>query len=153
MYHWVNGVPSCYNGCGWVQVSQTRFPGMLLQTEDSDTDQPYAIKFIENRWWIGYQGEWIGYFPGELWEGSYTGIGLAQWFGEVCTDRALTCTDMGSGIFSDSSEAAQMDDMQFLHTDGTSEPADAAFYATRPRFWDVTDLGGSSFRYGGPGGC
>src|SRR5882757_6029326 len=31
-FHWIDGVPTCYNACGWVQVSPTKMPGMRLAT-------------------------------------------------------------------------------------------------------------------------
>ena len=48
VYHWVNGAESCYNACGFVQVSRTVKPGMAVRAGT-------AAKFtIENRagdWW------------------------------------------------------------------------------------------------------
>lgn len=84
VYHWINGVETCYNGCGWVQSSATRFPGMKLAYDG--TASQYMIQYRDGNWWIGYQGEWIGYFPGSLWNGTYTSGGLIQWFGELAAD-------------------------------------------------------------------
>jgi len=30
VYHWVNWMQTCYNGCGWVQWSSSIFPGMIV---------------------------------------------------------------------------------------------------------------------------
>ena len=73
VFHWVNGLPACYNGCGWVQVSTRRYPGMVVTA--TSTPQQYAIESYQGNWWIWYQSEWIGYFPGSLWNNSYTQLG------------------------------------------------------------------------------
>jgi hypothetical protein len=151
VYHWVDRVPSCYNGCGWVQVSNTRMPGMKVQV--TSDPQEYVIQFLDGNWWIGYQGEWMGYFPGSLWNGSYTQIGLGQWFGEVCASRLRSCTDMGSGVMAGQPGAAEMRELLLRFEDNQSLPADAQTQSTRPQLWDIKGTDGATFTVGGPGGC
>lgn len=103
VYHWVNGSPTCYNGCGWVQYSAIRYPGMTVSV--TSTPQEYAIEYYAGNWWVWYQTEWIGYFPGSLWSG-FTQVGLVQWFGEVAANSSAPCTDMGNGLFGTSTGAA-----------------------------------------------
>ena len=39
--------------------------------------------FFQGNWWAWYDNQWIGYFPGTLWEKGYSKSSLVQWFGEV----------------------------------------------------------------------
>ena len=48
-----------------------------------DTTKRFGIQFFNGAWWIAYDSEWVGYFPGALWDDKYTQSGLIQWFGEV----------------------------------------------------------------------
>ena len=120
VYHWINGVETCYNGCGWVQVSATRFPGMKLKYDGSASQ--YMIQYRDGNWWIGYQGEWIGYFPGSLWSGTYTASGLIQWFGELAADPAVTPPLSSIGNYypgtSGNPYAAQITQINLLDTAG-----------------------------------
>lgn len=147
IYHWINGQPTCYNGCGFVQVSKTRFPGMRVKV--TKTPQKYAMKYYQGSWWLGYQGEWIGYFPGSLWNNSFTQLGLTQWFGEVAVASQTPCTQMGNGILGTSPGAALIDKMQFIG--GTV--ASASPGQTNPSYYAIGNFKGSSYNYGGPGAC
>jgi Neprosin len=82
--------------CGWVQVSATRNPEMTVAV--TSTPQQYAMWYASGKWWIGYQGEWIGYFPVSLWSNSFTRISKVQWSGEVDSDTLPPCVGMGNGI-------------------------------------------------------
>jgi hypothetical protein len=141
VYHWINASSTCYNACGYVQVSKSRYPGMKVTV----TTHPYsyAVKHQNGRWYVGYQGEWIGYFPDSLWNGAFTVMGLTQWFGEVAAGSS-PCTWMGDGIFGTQRGAAAISNEQF-GAGGTSSP-----YSTSP-YYAVGAISSTGFNFGGPG--
>ncbi len=149
VYHWVNGAGTCYNGCGWQQVSTTRHPGMTVAV--TTTPQAYWIEQWQGNWWISYQNDWIGYFPGTLWDGVYKQGGLTQWFGEVSASTTSPATDMGNGIFGSQAGSAVVQDLWNLNTDYQWVAAAASSNATHPNYYNNGALQPTSFRYGGPG--
>jgi hypothetical protein len=152
VFHWVNGKETCYNGCGFVQVSTTRYPGMPVKVTSSP--QQVAIKYFKGNWWVLYQNEWIGYFPGSLWNSQFTQVGMTQWFGEVASSQSQTCTDMGNGKFGTAPNSAFFRDMRLLISPTQSEPAKTLpGKITIPSYYNQQSSKGSSFYYGGPGGC
>jgi len=55
-------------------------------------------------WWIAYQGELLGYYPGSLFKQLNGGACRTQWYGEVArwkpaTAKGWSKTEMGSGKF------------------------------------------------------
>ncbi len=156
VYHWVDGVGTCYNGCGWVQSSPTRFPGMRLAYDG--TASQYMIQYREGNWWIGYQGEWIGYFPGLLWNGTYTQSGLIQWFGELAAGpgTALPLSSIGNyyPAASGNPNTAQMSQITLFDNAGVLLPATLLFNNTDSTLYSAgAGSGPDSFRYGGHGGA
>jgi hypothetical protein len=159
VYHWVNGVETCYNGCGWVQSSATRFPGMKL-TYDG-TASPYMIQYRDGNWWIGYQGELIGYFPGSLWSGIYTSGGLIQWFGELAADPGAIPPLSSIGNYypgtSGNPYAAQITQISLLDAaGGVKGPATLTLLNLNVNStWYDSRIGSdaNSFLYGGHGGA
>jgi neprosin-like protein len=105
VYHWVNGVDTCYDGCGYVDyaTNTTTYAGMSLEGV-LQTDKIFAIERTANAWWLGYDGQWIGSMPDTIWTGATPSVttfkqaNLVQFFGEVAvgTDTA-SCADMGAG--------------------------------------------------------
>lgn len=147
VYHWVNGAGSCYNGCGWVQVSATRYPGMPVTV--TSTPQQYAMEYYQGNWWVWYQSEWIGYFPSSLWNNTYIQVGLTQWFGEVAASSTAPCTDMGNGSFGTSSSSAVISNIYFIN----GPFATPSFGATNTSYYNTGTASGATFHYGGPGAC
>jgi hypothetical protein len=137
---------SCYNGCGFVQYSTTAVPGLTLP---SGVSKQFAIQYFNGGWWIAYDSEWVGYFPGTLWDGDFTHAGLLQWFGEVAASSTTPCTEMGNGITSGSSSAARVGSIAWL---GTLLPVTTVVEASSS-VYPVTKLSERTFRYGGPGAC
>jgi hypothetical protein len=149
VFHWINGAPQCYNGCGWVQVSATRYPGMPVAV--TSTPQGYGIRYYNGNWWVHYQGEAIGYFPGSRWGGTYTQMALAQWFGEVAANASSPGTDMGTGAFGTAVDAAGVSGLYFLLSNGTTSTASLSPNVTHPSLYNVGSSTATSFKYGGPG--
>jgi hypothetical protein len=159
VFHWVNGVETCYNACGWVQASATRFPGMKL-TYDGTASQ-YMIQFRDGNWWIGYQGEWIGYFPASIWGGTYTASGLIQWFGELAADPATVppLSSIGNYFAGTSGNplAAEVSQISLLDSaGGVSGPATLTLLNININStWYDSRIGSdsNSFSFGGHGGA
>jgi hypothetical protein len=156
VYHWVNGAGTCYNGCGWVQFSGSRFPGMGLAYDGSASQ--YMIQYRDGNWWIGYQGEWIGYFPGSLWNGVYTASGLVQWFGELAAGQATAPPHSSIGNYysgaSGDPNSARMSQLSVFDSAGGAQQATPALYITNSALYDAA--AGSEpneFLYGGHGGA
>ena len=148
VFHWVNGAPACYNGCGFVQVSADIHPGAAVRPGDS---QSYGIVHSDGKWWLGYAGTWFGYFPDSLWNGAYTKAGFSQAFGEVASNGPASCTMMGNGIFG--TQPGSVTVSQFnLRNPLVPMPA-LEPQVTDPLHYNQGDLSSASFRLGGPGAC
>ncbi len=151
VFHWVNGKPTCYNTCGFVQVSKTFAPGdkVTVDSNPGATHQ-YAIKFFSGDWWIWYETQWIGYFPGSLWKNSFTQVDITQWFGEVSTFQPFPCSQMGDGLYGNNQSSAVINTMYFF-VNGTSVNANEQENQTNLQYYTVGHFQPNSFTYGGPG--
>lgn len=149
VYHWIDGNPTCYNGCGYVQVSSTRIPGMHVEV--TDTPQDYGIEYSsdDGNWYVVYQGERIGYFPGSEWNDSFTSIGLVQWFGEIAAATGTPCSQMGNGTFGSQPGSAAISSMAVDGVDAQSLQGTV----TLATAYDAGAVTATSYRYGGPGAC
>jgi hypothetical protein len=148
VYHWVNRVPTCYNGCGFVQYSKTVVPGATLTY---DVTKKFGIQYFNGAWWVAFDSEWIGYFPETLWNDQgikFSRTGLLQVFGEVAATSDKPCTEMGNGQTSDRSTAALMASISYLNG-----PAVAMSMRTTSDVYPIAPLSARTFRYGGPGAC
>lgn len=144
VYHWVNGKTSCYNGCGWRPV------GGGVQAGQALTPGGYMTVGISNHggdWWISYNGQWIGSFPGSLWSNTFPSFNRVQAFGEVASTSGTTCSDMGTGRWGSQSGA--------YISNFTLEGANARPYltvgSTDPSLYNQGASTGTSFTLGGPG--
>lgn len=150
VYHWVDGKESCYNGCGFKQYSKTVVPG---DTVPAGVAKRFGIQYYNGAWWIAYDSEWVGYFPGDLWGNDYTQSGLIQWFGEVAAASIKPCTDMGTGEDELDAGAARVGSISLINgpepsinVRASSPDSDAAVYG-------VSKLSDRTFRFGGRGAC
>jgi uncharacterized protein (TIGR03382 family) len=148
VFHWVDGKPTCYDGCGWEQVSQTRYPGMIVTlTRDP---QQVVFQYMNSAWWVWYQSEWIGFFPVDLWEADFASAGLIQWFAEVAGTQQPS-SEMGDGVLAAMPNAAFMTNLQVESASGESEMALLSpSTVTDPGVYElsITEAG---FSFGGPG--
>jgi hypothetical protein len=145
VYHWVDGQESCYNGCGFVQVSSTVTAGMALQPGEAAR---YSIQNVAGDWWIFYDQEAVGYFPGSLWNGQYTRTQTITAFGEVAHAAGSTCESMGDGRFGSAPGSGWISDFHLL---GSADPSNLTVTATSPHLYDAGRLTPTSFHLGGPG--
>lgn len=148
VFHWVDGAPTCYNGCGFVQLSATVHPGEKVT---AGTSQAYEIRQSGGDWWVGYGGTLFGYFPDTLWNGTYTEAGLSQVFGEVATDGPRSCTMMGDGVFGAKPGSTAVSQFALINP---RVPVPALVpLVTDPLFYNQGKLSDTSFQLGGPGTC
>jgi len=151
VFRWVNGVPGCYNGCGFVPYNQPGGPvaGMRLPIDGPGWSQYFTIRHYGTNWWIGFRQQWVGYFPDSLWGGTFNKTGLVQWFGEVAGATSAPCTDMGNGAFAGSTTAASILNMGFWAGPATAITTGA----THPAYYTTSKTASGAMRYGGPGAC
>ena len=151
-FHWIDGVGTCYNGCGWVQVSATHMPGMAV--EPGPTPHTFQIEHrADARWWLTYDGDDMGYYPDTEWTGRYTHGDFTQWFGEVAAgSEPMPCTEMGTGVFGSAAGAASYAN---VYTIGSgSEHIPAALQqatVTLPTAYAPGQRSATGFSFGGPG--
>jgi hypothetical protein len=146
VYHWVDGQTSCYNGCGFVQVSSTNVPGESLTVGATGN---FEINYTNNAWYIYYNGDTLGYFPSSLWSGTFTQAGFIETFGEVETSSS-TCIEMGDGIAGTSPGSAQISNFTLL---GSSTAADLGPYQTASSNYSYGSLTPDGLTIGGSGPC
>jgi len=147
VYHWVDGQESCYNGCGFVQVSPIIRPGMALPPHSA---AEFAIRNINGDWWLSLDDLPVGYFPGTLWQGTYTTAQVVSVFGEVAENAAdsPSCTQMGDGRFGSSGGSSWIRDYRLA---GSTDKPNLTVTATSPAHYDFGAVTPTSFRLGGPG--
>lgn len=156
VYHWVNGAPSCYNGCGFVDYAPN--PINAGATLSLATSKKFGIQYFSGNWWIAYDTDWVGYFPGSLWTSAgvsgYTNADNVQLFGEVASSSNVsTCSDMGNALHGTDPAAALIASTTLINYPTTSvnltvfESTPVGPYAG----YTENALSARSFRYGGPG--
>jgi hypothetical protein len=124
----------------------------------------FHIQRFGSNWWVGHNGNWLGYYPGSLFDLiTSPGACEAVWYGEVFDPSPTdwTSTDMGSGLLASSGLGSAsyvrspfyFDSSGILkYPDGSKPmgPIDAACY-TRSDL--LTDSKGEPYFFlGGPGG-
>lgn len=153
-FHWIDHQATCYNGCGWVQVSATHQPGMAVVPGEA---HDYDIELINGDWWLFFDGDAMGYYPQALWGGRFPAAGLVQWYGEVAAAAPSPCTQMGNGKFGTDPTSTSYDGLRLYEPGGIRVPAaiDSSGY-TSPPLYNVGRVSATSFGFGGPGvttGC
>lgn len=169
VFHWINGNPTCYNGCGWVPYTGSGASpvaaGGTIPASDIGTSQKFNIVHSGGAWWLAYKNGWLGYFPDTEWTAprtgygspvTYTEMGYVQLFGELAVHKTNPCTDMGTGVLATTTAGARIGSVTF---GGTTTPVNLYVrMATAPTSfpylgYNAVLLSGStrSFDYGGPG--
>jgi hypothetical protein len=147
IFHWVGGQPTCYNGCGFVQVSSTVYPGMAVTPGTSGS---FALRYYNGNWWAYYNGVPFGYFPGSLWGGAFSSAQVVSAFGEVAADSATSCTEMGDGVYGTSDGSSWISGYRLI---GSADQPDFTVSATDWYSYDYGSVTPTSFNLGGPGAC
>ncbi|MEA3191317.1 MAG: hypothetical protein QOD77_1899 [Thermoplasmata archaeon] len=155
VFSWVNGVPKCYNGCGWVQYSSSIVPGKVVA---AGTNSYMGYVYYGGNWWAWWTNQWVGYFPGTMWSGTFTQDSQVQWFGEVYDGTVVSglpkpATDMGNGNYATSAAASQFStpcDVDAKNWVCWIKSAPTFLTGDSP-YYNVRSLGGDKYAWGGPG--
>lgn len=153
VFHWIGGAPQCYNGCNWHQYSSTYFPG---QNVGSLVGREVYVGYVfyQGNWWAWFDNQWLGYFPGSEWKGTFTKSALIQWFGEVASLNGIPPkTDMGTGVPPPANAAAHM--FTLCDVDARAWVCwyrdQQSLQRTVKAYYDIQRIGFGDTRYGGPG--
>jgi hypothetical protein len=155
VYHWVQGAQTCYDDCGWQQYSNTYAPQMNLGSAVGK--QVYiGYVFFEGNWWAWFDDQWMGFFPGSLWNNSYNKTGNIQWFGEVSSLNGIPPqTQMGNGQFPGVSTAASMTTLCDVDAKAWvcwyRDQQNLGQTPPNPKYYGIQRTGFGATRYGGPG--
>jgi hypothetical protein len=126
VFHWVDGEGTCYDACGFVQVSDTYYPG---DTVKSGVTGKYKINHSDGKWNIYYNNEKVGYYPDSLWDGRFKKAGYIQVFGEVAKNSKGACIEMGNGTLGSKSGSTKISNFNLL---GTTAGESLSPYTTLP---------------------
>ena len=155
-YHWVDGVGTCYNGCGFVPITfddSGVAVGMTLPVSATDV-QEFWVEHQFNVWYVGYNSHYVGYFPDSLWGGRFTKIGLTQWFGEVASAPISSpCSQMGNGGLAASTNAARIQNVGFSIGLAGGPTANITTSQTNSAYYTALRTDAASMSYGGQGAC
>ena len=142
VFHWDQSGPTCYNGCGFVQVSGQIRPGMNLPV---GSRARFEIRHIGSRWALFYNGTEFGYYPDVLWGSPPPAHLTARVFGEVALRPGDSGrVEMGNGIRGHRPEAATARLVTTLPRGNCSSP----FSTNMPRY-TVRPIGLCGMAYGG----
>jgi hypothetical protein len=160
---WKNGTWGCNNGCGWQQYSSKYYPGQNISLlKGHDVYAGYV--FYRGNWWAWFDNEWLGYFPGSLWDNNFSRSTINQWFGEVSytyydPQMIAPKIQMGSGSFPTVLTAAHM--LNVCKVDAQAWKCSVIdigtndLVVTDPSLYSIKLISpptsSASTRYGGPG--
>lgn len=116
---WINGAFQGYNGGGFVPVSGTTVvPGVT--NLPANTAYVHHIWYDTNQdlWWIGFGTEWLGFFPGDLWDNATPSVtfnrnGLTQIFWELASTELKPCSDLGNGDIPTATLGSKVENIAF----------------------------------------
>ncbi|MEU5367289.1 neprosin family prolyl endopeptidase [Streptomyces sp. NPDC005925] len=139
------------NVSGWVQVSNTLFPGALSSPLSTFGGTQYQmglkVQLWLGNWWIQVNGVWMGYYPATLFNSSglRSQADAVLWYGEVVdtgNDPATTRTDMGSGRwpYQGWQQCAYMNNLLYQSdTLGTMLPYRGLAWSSHPNCYTLED--------------
>jgi len=152
VYHWVDGVKTCYNTCDFTSISDVKPGATLPAREDPEAKDAkevirrFGIVHSGNAWWIAYDTEWIGFFPDKNWGGRFTKGELTQWFGEVASPSLNPCSEMGNGLPVSKGKAARIGSITMVN--GPTVKFDPL---ARSPHYTIRRMADDTFRFGGAG--
>lgn len=161
-FAWVNGVPLCYNGCGFTPAvgcapycMGSSLAGLVGTTKGFNIQH---LGGANPGWWIAFDGVWRGAWLDTVWTGAtppatFVTADRIQSFGEVAAGNDPTQTDMGKAdTLATASQGALTSSYQVV-TAGVGAAGNwGSSFATSPDRWALVNVSATSFRYGGPGG-
>jgi hypothetical protein len=171
VYHFDDSEPTCYDGCGFVQISNTLgyvagYPilgAATLFSLGSAHDYQIYEDGTSGNWYLAIDGEVVGYFPASAWaQDDPTLLTLEEAGGEVASETTdpTAQTTMGDGNPGSSEQGAEWTGIQDRAAGSTRWVNFDTLVETTPAYsvgagGSFTNGGpyGSNFRYGGPGWC
>ncbi|HTS82376.1 MAG TPA: neprosin family prolyl endopeptidase [Myxococcaceae bacterium] len=140
----------CWTDCRWTPWSSRWAPGDALDALVGRTAE-VGLVVSGGRWWVWFEGEWLGFFEAADWQGRLDGAATVQWYGEVHSPGSPVDGEMGNGRGAADPAAARVEAMcQVLPGDWTCRGGLPAFVqasiATR---YGVLPVSPDGFRYGG----
>jgi len=153
VYHWINGNTTCYNGCGWQQISNTYYPGEYIPAMVGQSVYNGYV-YYQGYWYAWFNDQWLGRFPGSLWSGQFQNSQVVYWFGEVATNNGVPpLTQMGNGLFASNPLAAPVSTLCDVNVKAwlCYYYDQQSLYQTDPKFYSVAHTGFGAIRLGGPG--
>ncbi|MDI3283221.1 neprosin family prolyl endopeptidase [Polyangium sp. 15x6] len=96
------------NQAGWVQVSRTITPGVMLTPTSvlggKQVEMYLRVELHQGKWWVRVKDEFVGYYPASMFtqDGLGTESMSVSFYGETNDDLTIpgmTENDMGSGQF------------------------------------------------------
>lgn len=146
VFHWIDGKPTCYNGCGFVQMHGGPQPGMTL-TPRATAD--FSMEYTGGSWWLYYNSKAVGHFPGTLWQNRFSSAQIITAFGEVAhATKDTTCEQMGVGEFGHGHTPSFI--RRYVLYGSTAKPS-LTVADTSPNLYDHGAPTPTSFFLGGPG--
>jgi hypothetical protein len=124
----------------------------------------FRIELSGGNWWIAHNGNWLGYYPGWLFDLINASAAQVFWYGEVYnpTPTNWTWTDMGSGLFASTGygNAASFRNPYYTTPSGSASWADGALNVgpnasacyTKSVLYAGSSPWDRYFYLGGPGG-
>jgi hypothetical protein len=149
IFWWRDGQGHCYDfGCGFVSKGPGLKPGARL-TVGTRIRLTWAHR--NHRWWLVVNGRRSGYYPDNLWDGTFTRTKWFQVFGEIAhqPDQSL-CEDMGTGRTPWQLRSGRVGRVSFV--DGPNVHLSRQVAAPADNY-GLRLTSQNSFRYGGPGHC
>jgi hypothetical protein len=141
----VNRMVQC-NGCGFVDAGGSIRPGSPASVGFS-----YFLKVQHESggWSVLLTGSRIGSFPDSLFGGTFTRTHSVEWVGEVLAGSSIPCTEMGSGAYPPSPDAASISSISYV----SGPPVNLATWEDNHGYYQVGVFNGNTVRLGGLGAC
>jgi neprosin-like protein len=146
--HRSGGVDACYNDieCGFEPYAPSTVRVRALMP--AGEVKRFIIQHSGDRWWVGYDTQWVGSFPDTLWSGGFVQAAAVQYFGEVSGESDPHCSEMGTGWTADNVRSARISGITLIN--GTA----ATLTVDRPdKPYTISQLSATAFRYGGRDTC
>lgn len=166
-FWWKNGVPQCYNGCGFVDYAANPINVGDSLAGSVGLQKRLEIQVTSTAWWLRYDNQWLGYYPLTLWSAATpSGPGVTfnqgnyfQVFGEVASlNSATPKTDMGNGQFGTPNTAvpvsARLGSYQLVGQSPSTVVSGltiGVIPSTASGAYNVYPISTLSFGFGGPG--
>jgi len=152
VFHWVNGNPTCYDGCGFVALKSKTPLGTALKVGAVGT---FKIYISGNKWYVSYNGSNIGYFPLALWSSNnaiFQTVSTVLIYAETCTsDTQTSHTQMGNGLSGILAQSAYFSDYHLINS-ATPSVLTPFQYDSYGSAYSISRETATGFHYGGPGG-